>query len=396
MQRANNEQGTVGHVAVSREDTSSGSLAHLRSLPQFVSSSLVQEGEEISFQQWLDIMPDALIAIDAAGTIALVNHQSETLFGYTREELVGQPLELLLPERLHDAHVQHRKRYAASPHIRPMGAGLELYGRRKDGTEVPVDISLSPLRFDDAFYAMAAIRDITERKLLEEHKVREQHKDDFISMASHELKTPLTCLVAYIDLLHLLLERENNTQAIHYIKRADTQITKLTKLIADFLDISKAQAGKLVFTEKPVVIDDLVREEVELFQSMAPRHHLLIEGATSCQVIGDRDRLGQVLINLLSNAVKYSPQANQIVVRLVREASEVIISIQDFGIGIPASDQERIFERFYRVSINHEQHFPGLGIGLYISYEIIRYHGGRIWVESVEGQGSTFSFALPL
>lgn len=397
MQRTNNGL----ELGVAEPDAHSSSEGPSKTFPTSplplspqVASSLLQEG--ISVQLWLDISPDALVVVNAAGQIILVNRQGETLFGYTRQELVGQPLEVLLPERLRAAHVRHREHYATSPHIRPMGVGLELSARRKDGTEVPIDISLSPLRFDEAFYVMAAIRDITERKLLEQRAQLEQRKDDFISMASHELKTPLTSLTAYTDLLQRLLDRENNSQAGHYLARMNVQLTKLTKLIADLLDISKVQAGKLVFAEEAIRIDDLVREEVGSFQPTTPRHRISIEGETDCEVCGDRDRLGQVVINLLSNAVKYSPQAEQVIVRLESSASECIVSVQDFGIGIPVGYTERIFERFYRISTNQKQHFSGLGIGLYISSEIIQHHSGRIWVESVEGVGSTFSFALPL
>ena len=389
MRRTDNEL----DMGTAELDSPASPISSLPLSPQ-VASSLLQEG--ISVQLWLDTSPDALVVVNAAGQIILVNRQGETLFGYPRQELVGQPLEVLLPERLHAAHMHHREQYAASPHIRPMGVGLELSARRKDGIEVPIDISLSPLHFDDAFYVIAAIRDITERKLLEQRAQLEQRKDDFISMASHELKTPLTSLTAYIDLLQRLLDREKNSQASHYLARMNVQLTKLTKLIADLLDISKAQAGKLVFAEESIRMDDLVREEVGHFQPTAPKHRICIEGETACEVTGDRDRLGQVVTNLLSNAVKYSPQADQVIVRLQRSALEIIVSIQDFGIGIPAGYTERIFERFYRVSTNQQQHFSGLGIGLYISSEFIQHHGGRIWVESVEGEGSTFSFVLPL
>jgi PAS domain S-box-containing protein len=366
----------------------------LSSISPLAASSLLQEG--LSVQLWLDISPDALVVVNATGQIVLVNRQGETLFGYAREELVGQPLEVLLPKRLQAAHVHHREHYAALPHIRPMGVGLELYARRKDDTEVPIDISLSPLRFDDAFYVLAAVRDVTERKLLEQRAQMEQRKDDFISMASHELKTPLTSLTAYAGLLQRLLDRDNDGQANQYLTRMNIQLTKLTRLIADLLDISKVQAGKLVFAEEPVVIDDLVREEVEHFRPTVPHHRILIEGKTGGEVTGDRDRLGQVIVNLLSNAVKYSPQAEQIIVHLASTASEITVSIRDFGIGISEDHQKRIFERFYRVSTNREKQFAGLGVGLYISSEIILHHRGRIWVDSTEGAGSTFSFVLPL
>ena len=143
-------------------------------------------------------------------------------------------------------------------------------------------------------------------------------------------------------------------------------------------------------------MDELVREVVEDVQLTAPRHRIVIEAETICEVMGDRNRLEQVVVNLLSNAIKYSPQAEQVLVSLVRTTEEIIVSVQDFGIGIPSDSQDQVFERFYRGSSSVEQRFHGLGIGLYITYQIISHHGGRIWVESVQGQGSTFSFALPL
>jgi signal transduction histidine kinase len=180
------------------------------------------------------------------------------------------------------------------------------------------------------------------------------------------------------------------------VSKMEFQLENLTRLITDLLDISKVQAGKLVFAEEFVVVDELVRELVENVQLTAPQHRILIEGTAACELIGDKDRLGQVIFNLLSNAIKYSPQAETVVVSLASTPEEIILSVQDFGIGIPSDSQERIFERFYRVSSDVEKRFPGLGIGLFIAHQIIGHYGGRIWVESVEGQGSTFSFALPL
>jgi signal transduction histidine kinase len=221
-------------------------------------------------------------------------------------------------------------------------------------------------------------------------------KEDFLSMASHELRTPLTSLLAYTDLLRRLLEREGSQRTVQYVSRMQAQLEKLNRLVSDLLDISKVQAGKLVYTKERVLMDELVREVVENVQLTAARHRIVIEAGTTCEVIGDRDRLGQVVINLLSNAIKYSPQAEQVLVRLACSPEEIIVSVQDFGIGIPSDSQERVFERFYRGSSDVEQRFPGLGIGLYIAHQIIGHHAGRIWVESVQGQGSTFSFALPL
>jgi PAS domain S-box-containing protein len=264
--------------------------------------------------------------------------------------------------------------------------------RRQDGTYRWFLTRAVPIRDEGGQVTrwFGTATDITE------HKELEQRKDEFISMASHELKTPLTSLTAYTDLLQRLLgSGEQNGQAGHYLARMQVQLTKLTRLIADLLDSAKVQAGKLVVTEEPLSIDQLVREEVEQFQPTVLRHHIHLEGEAEGVVTGDRDRLGQVVVNLLSNAVKYSPQADRVIVRLASSAAEITVSVQDFGIGIPTDQTERIFERFYRVSTTQQQHFSGLGIGLYIAAEIIGQHGGRIWADSVEGMGSTFAFALP-
>src|SRR5947209_6720002 len=262
--------------------------------------------------------------------------------------------------------------------------------------------------YTEELQALLEEREATYQELeqrMEELEMANQHlahlnrlKEDFLSMASHELRTPLTSLLSYTDLLHVLLERDGSQQIVQYVSRMQAQLEKLNRLVSDLLDISKVQAGKLVYTEERVLMDDLVREVVENVQLTTPRHHIriFIEAGTTWEVIGDRDRLGQVLTNLLNNAIKYSPQAEQVLVRLACTLEEILVSVQDFGIGIPSDSQERVFKRFYRGSSNVEQRFPGLGIGLYIAHQVIGHHDGRIWVESAQGQGSTFSFALPL
>ncbi len=194
--------------------------------------------------QFLDISPDALITVNQAGMIVMVNRQAEALFGRTREELLGQQLEILLPQRFREAHIAHRERYFSAPLTRPMGVGLQLFGRRKDGMEFPVEISLRPLLLDGVLHAIGAIRDVTEQKMLEEQLRR---KDDFLSMASHELKTPLTSLVAYTGLLHRLLEGESNAQAVQYLSRMDAQLAKLTRLIVDLLDMRRCRETNSTF-----------------------------------------------------------------------------------------------------------------------------------------------------
>jgi PAS domain S-box-containing protein len=234
------------------------------------------------------------------------------------------------------------------------------------------------------------IHDITERV------VAEQRKDEFISMTSHELKTPVTSLKGFTHVLQRRLEKQGDQQALHYLSRMDAQLNKLTKLITELLDISRMQTGKLAFQMEPFNLDNLIDEIVENVQATTTMHSIIIEGKTDAQIMGDRDRLGQVFINLLSNALKYSPHADKVMVRLLREQKQAIVSVQDFGIGIDQAHHQKIFERFYQVTDAEERTYPGLGIGLYIASEIMTRHGGRIWVESTKGKGSTFFISLPL
>ena len=234
------------------------------------------------------------------------------------------------------------------------------------------------------------VHDITERILAE------QRKDEFISMTSHELKTPVTSLKGFTNVLQRRLAKQGDEQGLHYLNRIDAQLNKLTKLISDLLEISRMQTGKLALQIEAFDLDTLIHETVENVQAATTTHQLLIEGRTGAQVLGDKDRLGQAFINLLTNAVKYSPQANKVLVRLSREEGQAIVSVQDFGAGIDQAHHQKIFERFYQVTDPNEATYPGLGIGLYNSREIVERHHGSLEVESRKGEGATFSVTLPL
>jgi signal transduction histidine kinase len=222
-----------------------------------------------------------------------------------------------------------------------------------------------------------------------------QRKDAFLSMVSHELRTPLTSVQGYTQLLQKQFAGSDSPRALHALATIETQTRRLARLIEDLLDLSKIQAGTLAFTEETVNMDALVREAAEQFQQTTPRHHITIEGNISGTIVGDRERFGQVLNNLLTNAIKYSPESERIVIHLTSAVEYLMVSVQDFGMGIPAKEQGKIFERFYRVAGKHRQTIAGLGIGLSIAQQIIEHYEGELWVESVEGQGSTFSFLLP-
>jgi signal transduction histidine kinase len=235
------------------------------------------------------------------------------------------------------------------------------------------------------------IHDITERMRVE------HRKDEFISMTSHELKTPVTSLKGFTNVLQRRLAKQGDEQGLHFLARMEAQLDKLTTLITDLLDISRLQSGQLALRAEPFDLDALIDETVENVQAATSTHHLLIEGRSGAQVLGDKERLGQVFVNLLTNAVKYSPHADTVIVRLLQEGDpgRAIVSVQDFGIGIDKTHHEKIFERFYQVTDPEERTYPGLGIGLYISSEIVARHHGQMSVESSRGKGATFFVALP-
>lgn len=231
---------------------------------------------------------------------------------------------------------------------------------------------------------------------IDEQKRQEELKDEFISMASHELKTPVTSLVGFTHILQNRLKKRDDAESLRFVASIHKQLNRLNKLINDLLDISRVQLGKLDYQEELFDLNALVLEIVENLQAGISTHQLLFVGGTEAQIYGDKDRIGQVLTNLISNAIKYSPAADRVSVRLTKDAHTVVVSVQDFGIGIARAYQKRIFERFYQVTDPEEKTYPGLGIGLYISSEIIKRHSGRIWVESQKGAGATFSFSLPV
>lgn len=231
--------------------------------------------------------------------------------------------------------------------------------------------------------------DITDQKLLQ------QQKDDFIGIASHELKTPVTSIKAYAQVLQKMLSEQGQDRASYMVSKMDSQIDRLTSLIADLLDVTKINSGKLQFNDSRFDFNNLVKELIEDLQHTAGKHTIVDRTHHEGTVHADRERISQVITNLITNAIKYSPNADHIIVSTSLQGNEVLFSVQDLGIGIPKKHQEKVFEQFYRGAGDMQHTFPGLGLGLYISSEIIKREGGRIWVTSKVGEGSTFCFALP-
>jgi PAS domain S-box-containing protein len=260
---------------------------------------------------------------------------------------------------------------------------------RKDGSQVPILIGAA--RFQkDPFQWVCFVLDISERKDLE------QRKDDFLSIASHELKAPLTTLKGFTQLLIKRLERKALVDELPILRKMDEQVNRQVKLIDELLDASKIQAGRLDYEEEAVDLNTLLQETIDLLQPASPRHTLTLSSTAPAITIGDKDRLGQVFTNLITNAIKYSPDAHTVEVTLSTASHTATIRVRDYGVGIPQAHLKHVFERFYRAYDSYNKTFSGLGMGLYIANEIVKRHGGELHVESEEGKGSTFIVLLPL
>jgi PAS domain S-box-containing protein len=342
--------------------------------------------EDALCQQAVRLAYDGFIVHDEQNRAIFWSQGAAILYGWSEQEAVGTVISDLLhtqfPLPLCEIHAILRRE------------GIwqgELEDIARNGKHIIVDSRWQLIEQQDgsSLRILEVNRDITERVRLE------HYKDEFISMASHELKTPVTSLKGFTHILQRRLTKQGDEQGLHYLARMDAQLNRLTSLISDLLDLSRIQLGKLVLRMEPFDLDALIKETVENVQAATSTHRLLIEGRTGMQVLGHRDRLGQVAVNLLTNAIKYSPLADTVILRLMQDGEQVVVSVQDFGIGIDKAHQEKIFERFYQVTDPEEKTYPGLGIGLYISSEIVMRHHGRMWVESSKGKGATFFVALP-
>lgn len=231
---------------------------------------------------------------------------------------------------------------------------------------------------------------------IEERKKLEAQKDEFIGVASHELKTPVTSLKAFGQVLQNKFAKEGNKASEDLLKKMDNQINKLNNLIEDLLDISKIESGRLQYRDRSFSFDELVDEVIEEVQRTTQKHKLIKKGKTDTKIFGDRERIGQVITNFLTNAIKYSITSDKITILSSKDEDKISFYVKDYGIGIPKNRLKNVFERFYRVKGKTQETVPGMGLGLYIASEIIKRHKGRIWAESKKGEGSKFCFTLPI
>nr|WP_269106887.1 PAS domain S-box protein [Massilia sp. TS11] len=360
---------------------------------------------ESRFLSVLESTPDAIIMANSAGRIVLANSQAERLFGYGHGELRGQVIEELLPQRLRDTHVGHRAGFFAQPRTRTMGAGLELNGVRKDGTEFPLEISLSPIQTDEGRLVMSAIRDISDRKriertLSEQKQALEQAnqaKDRFLASMSHELRTPLNAILGFAQLLSSKTLPITPEQRIEFTGAILQAGQHLLALINEILDLAKIESGTLSVSLEPVALAEVLAECHSMMAPQAEQRNvrLVFPDKVPQHVYVDRIRLKQILLNLLSNAIKYNrPQGSVLVSCGATVEGPVRISVQDTGSGLQPAQISELFQPFQRLGQEGGAE-EGTGIGLVVTKRLAELMGGSIAVTSTPGIGSVFTVMLP-
>ncbi|HEX2998285.1 MAG TPA: PAS domain S-box protein, partial [Anaerolineales bacterium] len=379
----------------------------IRQQEEAVRDAVRQQESERRFRSLLESAPDAMVVVDEQGVIQLVNSQTEKVFGYDRLEIIGQPIEILTPKRFRKRHVKHREGYHAEHPVRPMGIGLELYGLRKNGTEFPVEISLSPLETESGLLVSAAIRDVTQRKRMEEdvQKLNEDLKqraaqlepankelEAFSYSVSHDLRAPLRSIDGFS---HALLEDYSEQlpdEGRSYLERVRAAAQRMAVLIDDLLNLSRITRTQL--QPKFINLSKLVEDIAQSLRESQPGHQVTLAVAPDLMAEGDPHLMRIVLENLLNNAWKFTSRQEQPVIEFGQKThvKERTFYVRDNGVGFDMAYADKLFGVFQRLHSISE--FPGTGVGLATVQRIIAIHGGRIWAESAEGKGATFYFTL--
>jgi len=391
------------------------------------------EGKEGIEALFLFATEGILVANDK-GEITRINPSAEKLFGYEKNELLGKKIEILIPKRLSERHVNHRDKYSHNPHARSMGTGMDLNGLKKDGTEFPVEISLSPYHTAEGKFVIAFIVDITVRKQAEEklknysgelekqvknrtlileeaieelektkkdlhnalEKERELNelKSRFVSMASHEFRTPLTTMMSSLSLVTKYGKQNDTENQDKHVSKIKTSINNLTDILNDFLSVSKLEEGKIANLPEEINLKTFLSDVIAEMQFMATEGQTLIHAHSGIEIVSiDKKLLKNVLFNLISNAIKFSPQGGLVEISAQVLNSSVKISVKDNGIGIAKEDQKHLFERFFRG--HNATHIQGTGLGLNIVAKYAELMNGSLDFESEENNGTTFAIIIP-
>jgi protein-histidine pros-kinase len=390
-------------------------------------TGVARSREDARFRQAVESAPNAMVMIDEAGVIELVNSETEQTFGYARDELLGQSIEILIPARFRAHHPGLRGGFFTSPQARPMGVGRDLFGLRKDGSELPVEIALRPIQTEEGPKVISAIVDITERKLSQQKLVgaladaeRAQRalaaseadlriaknraeaaaeaKSDFLANMSHELRTPLTAIIGFAGILRA--KGKLGDVESKYLRRIDIASRNLLMLVNNVLDMSKVEAGEMQLERRPTDIRALTGDIVLMLEGQSKAKGLklkiVVEREVPRLILADPGRLTQILSNLVGNAIKFTAKGGVSLRVLPAFGHRLRFEVKDTGEGIPAERTASLFDRFVQADSSTTRKHGGTGLGLAICKGLVELMDGRIAVESVEGTGSTFWFEIPL
>jgi len=373
------------------DDKIDGAIITLMDINEIKLAQIAQQGNLSYIEGILGTMREPLVVLDKQFRVMNANNAFYVKFRISRKETEGisfyelgnkewdtpqlrELLEKVLPQKnfLEDIEIECNFPRIGSSMVMNINAHRLIH---KDPNKDSI---------------LLVMEDITERKFVQDRT------DTFMSMASHELKTPATTIKMLVQILQKRFGKDEDKTFVEYLEKISEQVNSLTKISNDLLDVSGIRAGKFVLHEELFVLCPLVREVVDNCQLLTDTHTIILEGEKTTMLKGDRERIGRVFINLIVNAIKYSPKADKVIVRISHTKEYLTVSVQDFGIGIAVENQKKIFDHSTQVTREKGQHSSGLGLGLYISSTIVKRHGGRIWVESTEGEGSTFFFTLPI
>ncbi len=364
-----------------------------------------RQQEEAKLRAFVEAVPEGIVLVSQDGKIYIANRRIEEMFGYSRQELVGQGVDILVPPRYRAAHAEKRSRYFAEPGVRAMGAGRDLTGCRKDGTEFPVEIGLSCMQTEAGTLALGLVSDITGRKRIESEIVRinaelvrsNTELGQFAYVASHDLQEPLRMITGYLQLLERRYHGKLDAEASEFIRYAVEGAVRMKRLIEDLLSLSRA--GTQAANFRPVESRDVFETACSNLAVSIRESSAEITTGPLPRIVADPVLLTQVFQNLIGNAIKFRKPDHPPRIRVAAEHTAVkpndgcVFSVRDDGIGIEPRHMERIFGIFERLHSGDQ--YEGSGVGLAIVRRILERHGGHIWVESTPGEGSTFRFLIP-
>jgi protein-histidine pros-kinase len=389
MHAIRNAEGTVEWFVTNKRD-----LTRQKTLRD---SKLV----EARYRGLLETTPDAIVIVNDTGRIVLINSRTEAMFGYSRGELLGEPLEVLVPERYRGTHSGYESDFFGDPRVRRNSEGLELHGLRKNGEEFPVEISLSPIETEEGTLVSSAIRDITERKAFERSlRNANRIKSEFLASMSHELRTPLNGIIGFTEFLVDEKPGPLNAKQKEYLTDVHNSAQHLLQLINDVLDLAKIEAGRIDLNPEPFSPAKAINEVCAVINGIAHERRVDVRAAIEPgldSVTLDQQKFKQICYNLLANAVKFTDSGGKVEIAGRRlEGDRFEIAVSDTGIGIKCEDMERLFREFEQLESGASRRYEGSGLGLALTRKLLQLQGGSIEAKSELGRGSTFTAILPV